>query len=73
MDKLSKRLLKDTMSDNSHFKYCEQCKTCMFKIGNNNFSNAYNKSSCKIYEHPQNKPSEIILNQAKCEFYEKEQ
>lgn len=48
------------------------CKDCTNKVGNTMFSNDYHKSSCKVYEHPDSKPMEILLDGQSCIFYEKE-
>ena len=59
----------EVMSDNTHADYCQQCKACtLWGIGDDPFSNAYNKSSCAMYPYPDHKPMSVIDNTGPCPF-----
>lgn len=59
----------ETLSDNTHADYCRQCKDCaMWGIGNDPFSNAYDKSCCAMYPYPGIKPPEVIRNSGLCQW-----
>lgn len=59
----------EVLSDNTQANYCAQCKNCVYWNGGDNFSNKYNKSSCKQYPYPNFKPIEVINNEARCVYY----
>lgn len=71
MDNPMARYENEILSDNTQFTNCEQCKTCMFAIGSTMFSNRFDKSSCRMYEHPNMKPIGVIKNTENCDYYEK--
>lgn len=62
----------ERLSDNTDANYCAQCKDCKYRNGGDNFSNRYDKSSCKKYMYPDCKPIEVINNQGRCAYYTKE-
>lgn len=59
----------EVLSDNTKIKYCKQCKDCSFWGNSDAFSNAYDKSSCDQYPYPMSKPSFVINNSGKCNFF----
>ena len=59
----------EQLSDNTQANYCAQCKKCKWWDGGDNFSNRYDKSSCKKFPFPDCKPVGVINNQERCEFY----
>ena len=59
----------EILSDNTQENYCEQCRECaMWGIGDDPYSNAYDKSSCAMYPVPAHKPGYVINNTGPCPF-----
>ena len=60
----------EVLTDNTKINYCKQCKDCAYwGNGQDPFSNAYDKCSCDFYPFPSMKPSDVIHNRAKCEYW----
>lgn len=72
MDKTSvtARYYDERLSDNTQVDYCEQCRGCAF-WGSDVWSNKYDKACCDMYPYPDHKPSQVINNTGKCEFFVK--
>lgn len=45
------------------------CKTCKFAYPNTEFTKGYEKTNCKVFEPPEDKPMEILWENANCDFY----
>ena len=59
----------EIMSDNTHADYCRQCQDCaMWGIGDDLYSNQYDKGNCAMYPNPGHKPGYVINNQGPCMF-----
>ena len=59
----------ETLTDNTGISYCEQCKDCtLWGIGDDPFSNAYDKANCAMFPNPDHKPGYVINNQGPCPF-----
>ena len=71
---LSERIAADTMSDNTQFPKCEQCKACIFrdKTSWEGKECGWEKSICEMYPYPKWKPHSVVYGKEPCEFYEKE-
>ena len=67
---LQERWDEETLTDNSQFENCRQCKNCIFQSDGTVWSNHYSKSCCQKYSYPRFKPVEIIDNKKDC-FYRK--
>lgn len=57
----------EILTDNTKIEYCKQCKDCIY-WGADNYSNAYDKSSCMIYPFPACKPQFVIRNTGDCQY-----
>lgn len=68
---LQERWDEETLTDNSQFENCQQCKSCEHQDGGTPFSNHYTKSSCQIYAYPKMKPIGVINNKDGCPYYNK--
>ena len=69
MAKKAPRWENETLSDNTGIHYCEQCKACtMWGLGNDPFSNAYDKANCAMFPNPDHKPAYVLNNEAPCPF-----
>lgn len=69
---LEERYADEVLSDNTQFEKYHQCKNCIFRDDGTVYSNNYQKGCCRMYPYPQSKPYEVMVNQIKCEYYEKE-
>ena len=59
----------ETLTDNTGISYCEQCKDCtLWGIGDDPFSNAYDKANCAMFPNPDHKPGYVINNQGTCPY-----
>ena len=67
---LQERWNKDTLTDNTQFENCKQCKDCIFQNDDTVWSNHYSKSCCQKYPYPKYKPVEVIDNVMEC-YYRK--
>lgn len=65
---LQERWDEETLTDNTQFDTCKQCKLCIFQNDGTIWSNNYNKCSCQKYPYPKFKPVEIIDNKEKCPY-----
>ena len=60
----------ETLTDNTKISYCEQCKDCaMWGIGDDPFSNRYDKANCAMFPNPEHKPGYIINNHGECPYW----
>lgn len=69
---LEERYADDTLTDNTALDKYRQCKDCALRDDGTVYSNHYQKGSCAAYPYPGFKPSKVMLNTDKCEFYKKE-
>ena len=58
----------EVLTDNTKIKRCQQCKDCMMWGKGDNYSNAYDKSSCLMYPYPNFKPLAVINDQDICPY-----
>ena len=66
---MANRHLNERLSDNTGIRYCEQCKECtLWGLGDDPFSNAYDKANCAMYPNPDHKPAQVINNTGPCPF-----
>ena len=69
MKSFEERYGDEILSDNTHADYCRQCKDCaMWGIGDDPFSNRYDKGNCSMFPNPDHKPVYVINNQGQCPF-----
>ena len=69
---LQERWDEETLTDNSQFELCQQCKDCIFRDDGTVWSNHYAKSSCQKYPYPKMKPVEVIDNESNCPYRQTE-
>ena len=59
----------EVLSDNTKADYCRQCEACTFwGMGDDPYSNRYDKSSCLMFPYPEHKPMNVINNKGPCPF-----
>lgn len=58
----------ENLSDNTHIKYCKQCRNCVFWGNSDAFSNRHDKSNCDQYPPPGFKPYFVINNTGDCKY-----
>lgn len=66
---LQERWDEETLTDNTQFENCKQCKTCIFQDDGSVWSNHYTKVSCQKYPYPKIKPLTVIDNELNCPFF----
>lgn len=47
----------------------ELCKKCKFAYPDTEFTEGYRKANCLVFEPPEDKPMEILWENADCDFY----
>ena len=63
------RHYREVLTDNTKISYCEQCKDCiLWGIGDDPFSNQYDKANCAMFPNPDHKPGYVINNQGRCPY-----
>ena len=67
---LQERWDEETLTDNTQFELCKQCKDCVFRDDGTVWSNMYTKSSCQKYPYPKMKPAKVINNDGDCSYRE---
>lgn len=45
------------------------CKTCKFAYPDTEFTKGYEKANCLVFESPEDKPTEVLWDNAECDFY----
>lgn len=59
----------ERLTDNTKIRYCEQCEGCaMWGIGDDPYTNQYDKSNCAMFPYPGIKPTYVINNTSPCEW-----
>ena len=59
----------EILTDNTKNHYCDQCKDCsLWGLGDDPFSNRYDKGNCSVFPNPGHKPIEVINNKGLCPY-----
>ena len=72
MEKKERDRSDDVLTNNVDIPYAQQCKTCVYRNKvqkKGDLCDPYKKRVCDIY---QEKPMDIINNEANCKFYKKD-
>lgn len=65
---VTKRHYNEILTDNSKIGYCNQCKSCAF-WGSDVWSNKFDKANCDMYPYPDHKPTKVLNNTGRCEYF----
>lgn len=65
--KLEDKWKDDILTDNTSLNKYQQCKGCK-NIGNDMFSDRYDKGSCLKFPYPKSKSFKIMLNEKECPY-----
>ena len=75
MPTLEERYANDILTNNAVLNHYSQCKTCFFrdKTTVNGKECGWNKGCCGIFEYPNFKPHDVMVNRIECDYYEEEE
>lgn len=65
---LQERWNEETLTDNTQFNLCKQCKDCLHQSDGTIWTNRYDKSSCQQFPYPDIKPLAVIENEVNCSY-----